>query len=135
MPDICLQHLIAVMLVEKTVSFRTAHDKARMQDPVIMRARAKVQLLPDEELEHLYPQLVAIVQVTLSNGNTFTQRVDAVRGTTANPMTRSEVSEKARDLMAPLLGRNRCDRLIETVFHLEYLSDIRSLRPLIRKTE
>ena len=33
MPDISLQHLIAVMLIDKTVSFRAAHDKGRMQDP------------------------------------------------------------------------------------------------------
>src|SRR5712691_9401426 len=26
-PDICLQHLMAVMLLDKTVSFRSAHDK------------------------------------------------------------------------------------------------------------
>src|SRR5216684_5416446 len=47
MPDICLQHLVAVMLVDKTVSFRAAHDKVRMQDPAILRERAKVQLVPD----------------------------------------------------------------------------------------
>src|SRR5438132_1623933 len=49
MPDICLQHLVAVMLLDKTVSFRAAHDKARMQDPSVLRERAKVQLVPDEE--------------------------------------------------------------------------------------
>ena len=32
-PDICLQHLIAVMLIDKTVSFKSAHDMARMKDP------------------------------------------------------------------------------------------------------
>ena len=32
MPDICLQHMIAVMLMDKTVSFHAAHDKPRMQD-------------------------------------------------------------------------------------------------------
>src|SRR5229473_1782810 len=55
MPDICLQHLVAVMLLDKAVSFRAAHDKARMQDPSVLRERAKVQLVPDEELEKLIP--------------------------------------------------------------------------------
>src|SRR5262249_26725664 len=41
-PDICLQHMIAVMLVDKTVSFHAAHDKPRMQDAAILRQRAKV---------------------------------------------------------------------------------------------
>ena len=32
MPDICLQHMMAVMLVDGTASFASAHDKARMKD-------------------------------------------------------------------------------------------------------
>ena len=31
-PDICMQHMIAVMLMDKTASFKAAHDKPRMQD-------------------------------------------------------------------------------------------------------
>ena len=41
-PDICLQHMMAVMLLDKTVTFRSAHDKPRMQDPAILRERAKI---------------------------------------------------------------------------------------------
>ena len=29
-PDICLQHLCAVMLIDKTVTFKSAHELARM---------------------------------------------------------------------------------------------------------
>src|SRR5438067_1597946 len=50
-PDICLQHMAAVMLIDRTVSFRTAHDVARMGDAAVQRQRAKVELVPDEELE------------------------------------------------------------------------------------
>ncbi len=49
-PDICLQHMVAVMLIDKTVSFHAAHDKARMQDAAVLRQRAKVKLVRDEEL-------------------------------------------------------------------------------------
>ena len=48
-PDICLQHMVAVMLIDRTVSFKAAHDVARMQDPAVQRERAKVKLVPDEE--------------------------------------------------------------------------------------
>src|SRR6202453_3423863 len=44
MPDICMQYMIAVMLVDKTATFKAAHDKARMQDPAILKQRAKVQI-------------------------------------------------------------------------------------------
>src|SRR5437899_767744 len=93
MPDICLQHLVAVMLLDKTVSFRAAHDKARMQDPSVLRERAKVQLVPDEELEKLIPVRVAIVEVTLTDGMRLSERVEHVRGNPKDPMTRAEAMQ------------------------------------------
>jgi 2-methylcitrate dehydratase PrpD len=132
MPDICLQHLIAVMLLDKTVSFRAAHDKARMQDPAVLRERAKVQLVPDEELERLIPVRVAIVEITLTGGTHLTERVEHVRGTPENPMTRAEVVAKARDLMTPVLGAKVCSALIERVLALDEVKDVRELRPLLQ---
>jgi 2-methylcitrate dehydratase PrpD len=133
MPDICLQHLIAVMLIDKTVSFRAAHDKPRMQDPVVLRERAKVQLISDEELERLIPVRVAIVEVTLADGTRLSERVEAVRGTPENPMTREEVVAKARDLMTPVLGAASSASLIERVLGLENVKDVRELRPLLQR--
>jgi 2-methylcitrate dehydratase PrpD len=134
MPDISLQHMVAVMLIDKTVSFRVAHDKARMQDPAVLRLRAKVQLVPDEELERLYPKRVTIVEVTLADGSRLTERIAAVRGTPDNPMTRDEVVGKSRDLIAPFLGSANCTRLVKTVFDLDNVKDIRVLRPLLQRT-
>ena len=132
MPDICLQHLVAVMLVDKTVSFRAAHDKARMQDAVVLREREKVQLVPDEELEKLIPVRVAVVEVTLADGTQLNERVEHVRGTPENPMSRDEVVAKARELMSPVLGDRACAKLVESVLQLDDLKDVRDLRPLLR---
>ena len=104
MPDICLQHMVAVMLLDKTASFAAAHDKPRMQARAVLKQRAKVELVLDEELERLMPQRQAIVEVTLSDGSRLTERVEAVRGTAANPMNRDEVVRKCRDLTTPVLG-------------------------------
>ncbi len=131
MPDICLQHLIAVMLIDKVVSFYSAHDKARMRDPAVLRQRAKVQLVPSEEFERLNPRRVAVVEVTLNDGTHLSERVEAVRGTVENPMTRDEVVAKARDLMAPVLGAEACANLIKKVVGIEDVKDIRELRPLL----
>jgi 2-methylcitrate dehydratase PrpD len=105
-----------------------------LKDPATLRERAKVQLIPDEELERLMPLRVAIVNVTLEDGSRLTQRVDNVRGTPENPMTRDEIVAKARDLIAPILGSANCSSLIEKVFHLETVSDIRELRPLLQRS-
>jgi 2-methylcitrate dehydratase PrpD len=132
-PDICLQHMVAVMLLDKTVSFRGAHDKPRMQDAAALRERAKVNLVYDEELAKLLPVRVTVVEIELSDGSLLTERITAVRGTPRNPMTRAEVINKSRDLTAPVLGRDKSDKLIETVFGIESMADIRSLRPLLQR--
>jgi 2-methylcitrate dehydratase PrpD len=132
-PDICLQHMVAVMLLDKTVSFASAHDKERLKDPAALRERAKVQLFPDEELERLMPLRVAIVDIVLADGAHLTQRVDNVRGTPENPMTRAEVVAKATDLIAPILGKAKCSELVEKIFHLESVDDILQLRPLLQR--
>jgi len=133
MPDICMQYMVAVMLLDKTASFKAAHDKPRMQDAAVQRERAKVQLVQDAELERLMPARVAIVEVTLADGKTLTERVDAVRGTAENPMTREEVVAKCRDLMSPILGEAKCTRLIETVLDLDKVKSVRELRPLLQR--
>jgi len=131
--DINLQHLIAVMLLDKTVSFKAAHDLARMKDPAVLRERAKVQLVPDDELEKLMPQRTAVVEVTLTDGRTVRERVGTVRGTAANPMTKDEVIGKARDLIAPVLGAATFKKLSDTVFALERVKNVNELRPLIAR--
>jgi 2-methylcitrate dehydratase PrpD len=104
-----------------------------MQDPEVLRQRAKVQLIGDEELEKLIPKRVAIVEITLNDGTILTERVESVRGTPENPMNREEIVAKARDLMDPVLGAAQTKSLIEKVLVLENMKSIRELRPLLQK--
>ena len=132
-PDICLQHMVAVMLIDKTVSFHAAHDKPRMQDPSVLREREKVALVGEEELAKFLPARVAIVDIELTDGTHILERISAVRGTPRNPMSRSEVIAKARDLTAPVVGQEKSERLLETVYTIERLTSIRSLRGLLQR--
>jgi 2-methylcitrate dehydratase PrpD len=134
-PDICLQHMLAVMLLDKTVSFAAAHDKPRMQDAAALRERAKIYLVRDEELAKLLPVRVAIVEIEFTDGSRLSERVTAVRGTPRNPMSRTEVIEKARDLIVPVIGRDASERLIQTVLAIEDVPNIRDLRPLLQRAD
>ena len=131
-PDICVQHMLAVALLDKTVTFASAHDSARLKDSATMRERAKINLLPDEELERLMPLRVAVLEVTLADGTRLNRRVDNVRGTPENPMTRDEIIAKASDLITPVLGAPKCTNLIGKVFDLEGVTNIRELRSLLQ---
>jgi 2-methylcitrate dehydratase PrpD len=133
MPDINVQYLIAVMLIDKTVSFHAAHDKARMQDPAILREKAKVELMGDEELEKLLPTRVGVVEIELTDGTKLSERVENARGTPENPMTRDEVVAKARGLMAPVLGAATTTKLIDRLLEIDKVKNVRELRPLLQR--
>jgi 2-methylcitrate dehydratase PrpD len=133
-PDICLQHIVAVMLMDKTVSFHAAHDKPRMQDAAVLKQRAKVSLVRDEELAKSLPVREAVVEIELNDGTKLSERVSAVRGTPRNPMGRNEVIDKARDLIVPVLGRDPSTKLIDTIFDIEKLAEIASLRRLLQRS-
>jgi 2-methylcitrate dehydratase PrpD len=92
-----------------------------------------VNLVRDEELSKVLPLRVTIVEIDLTDGNRLSECVAAVRGTPRNPMLRAEVIEKARDLIVPILGRETSERLIETVFAIERMTDIRRLRSLLQR--
>jgi 2-methylcitrate dehydratase PrpD len=132
-PDICLQHMVAVMLIDKTASFHAAHDKPRMQDAAVLGQRRKVTYVPDPTLTALLPARVAVVEIALNDGTMLTDRVEAVRGTVRNPMTRAEVVDKARDLMTPVLGAATTQKLIDTLLAIEAVKNVRDLRPLLQR--
>ena len=133
MPDICLQHMVAVMLLDKTVTFAATHNKERMKDPAVLRQRAKVELLSDPQIDARRPLRECILDVTLNDGTQLHEYVKDVRGTTGNPMPRAEVVGKSRDLIAPVLGAAQCDRLITTLLGIESVKSIRELRPLLQR--
>jgi 2-methylcitrate dehydratase PrpD len=123
------------MLIDKTASFKSAHDKARMQDPAVLRVRAKVNLvLDDDELQRALPRREAIVEITLADGTKLSEHVTAVRGTPSNPMTREEVIAKARELMAPVLGAAKARNILDKLLALESVKNILELRPFLQRT-
>ncbi len=133
MPDICMQHLCAVMLLDGTVSFKSSHDEKRMRHPKVLELRRKVVLEGDDALTRAMPSRQGIVELTLRDGRSLAHHTRAVRGTAENPMTRAEVDTKGYDLMAPILGKARARRLCETIWNLDRVADVRRLRPFLQE--
>jgi 2-methylcitrate dehydratase PrpD len=132
MPDICMQHLCAVMLLDGTVSFKSAHDQARMRHPKVLELRKRIELKGDDALSQAMPRREGIVELKLKDGRELAHHTGAVRGTPENPMARAEVEAKALDLVAPILGRARSAKLCAAVWGMEKIRDVRTLRPLLR---
>ena len=132
MPDICMQHLCAVMLLDGIVTFASSHDEKRMKDSKVLALRSRMELFGDETLTRVLPSRQGIVELKLKDGRALRHHTQAVRGTAQNPMTRTEVDEKAYHLMAPILGKARARLLCDAVWALDKLSNMRKLRPLLR---
>jgi 2-methylcitrate dehydratase PrpD len=132
MPDICMQHLCAVMLLDGTVTFKSSHDERRMRDRDVLALRSRIELHGDDALTRAMPSRQGIVEIRLRGGRSLRHHTKAVRGTAENPMTRAEVDAKSYDLIAPVLGKARARKLCDAVWSLEKLGDARKLRPLLR---
>ena len=132
MPDICMQHMCAIMVIDGKVTFASSHDEKRMRDRKVLALRSHIELRGDEALSAAMPSRQGIVEISLRDGRNLRHHTSAVRGTAENPMTRAEVDEKSYDLMAPVLSKARARKLCDAIWKLEKISDLRSLRPLLR---
>ncbi|HEX9672113.1 MAG TPA: MmgE/PrpD family protein [Burkholderiales bacterium] len=131
MPDINCQHIIAVALVDGTVSFEVSHSYERMSDPKVRAAKARVQLIADPKLMDPAAPRSGLVEVTLRDGRTVSHFTPHAPGTKENPMDTDAVNAKARDLIKPVLGAEKTEGVIRRVNALEAVADVRELRPFL----
>lgn len=113
----------------------TSSAKPVFQDPAILRHRAKVKLVVPPGMSAASFSRAAFVTVVLNDGTELSENVDAVLGTITNPMSREQLEAKCRDLTVPVLGTSSCNSPIETIFTIEKMKDIRTLRPLLQRRE
>jgi 2-methylcitrate dehydratase PrpD len=130
MPDVNLQYIIALALVDGAVSFANSHSYERMADPQIRAVKERVQLVADRKLVDPAAPRSGLVEVTLQHGRTVSHFTRFPPGTKENPLSTEGLNAKVRDLMAPVLGAERTATLIQRVNALEEVRNVRDLRPL-----
>jgi 2-methylcitrate dehydratase PrpD len=131
MPDVNLQYLIAVALIDGTVSFDASHSFDRMKDQPVLAVKQRVELVGDRALMDPAAPRSARVDVQLRDGRMVTHFTRFAPGTKENPLDTAAVAEKARSLMAPVLGAQRSDQVIERVNTLDNLASVRDLVRLL----
>ncbi len=107
-------------------------DERKLKDKKILAMMRKVRLKVDHEIEQKGWDRAARVSVALKNKRRHSALVVHFKGTPGNPMSQSEVEDKARKLTRALLPARKLERLIETVNHLEKLDDVSSIGALLR---
>jgi 2-methylcitrate dehydratase PrpD len=124
MANVNLQHQVALLIVDGTLTFASSHAAERMSDPAVAALAARIRIVPSPDLSALQPSRQARVAIRLHDGRELRLHARDVKGTPALPMTRAEVSAKARDLLAPVLGGTAADAAIAATFALDGCPDI-----------
>ncbi len=130
MADVNCQHLIATALVDGTVSFANSHSHEHMAQPQIRAVMQRVQVMADPKLtaDKAAPRS-GLVEVTLRDGRTVSHFTRFPPGMKENPLNTERMNEKARGLMAPVLGAKRAEAVIQRINALE---EVKNMREFIR---
>jgi 2-methylcitrate dehydratase PrpD len=132
MPDVNMQHILAVLLLDGQLTFKAAHDYERMKDSQVLDVKSRITLHQDDSFRANGARGLATVDVTLNDGQVLSHQPTAIKGHAENPMTDAEVAWKSRDLMTEVLGEKRTQEVIDMVFGLEVIGNVRDLTALLR---
>jgi 2-methylcitrate dehydratase PrpD len=128
MPDVNLQYILAVTLLDEELTFEAAHSYERMSDPAVLDVKNRVALVADAELGAAKIPRQGIVEVITRDGAKLREHVVNARGSAGNPMTTEEVAEKSRKLLVPVLGEDRSEELIAAIWNLENVRNVQALQ-------
>jgi hypothetical protein len=67
----------------------------------------------------------------MTDGKKVTHHTKYPPGTRENPLSTEGVVAKTRDLMGPVLGVEKTNKLIDQINYMEKLADLRKLRQLV----
>ena len=112
----------ALALAEGEAGENMFTDK-KVQDPqmVALRKKVKARIVPG------YKDTQAKVSIATKSGKKYSVYVEIPKGDPRNPPTDDALESKFRSLTTSVLPKPRVDRLVETIWSLEKLGNIRQL--------
>ena len=125
--DHSLPYVIAAAITDRQVT-PAQFKMDRIMDPVLRAQLNKIEVVADEEIEALFPELQrVIVSIRTSDGRELTRQVDYPKGDPRNPLTDQEIEEKFDALCEPALTEQARTRIKKAVYNLENLDFISEL--------
>jgi len=88
--------------------------------PEVIDLRDRVKVVTDPALG----KQDADVEITLASGRNLSAEVRGNRGTPSAPLGDDELGVKFRELVGPVLGAERAERLLDTCWRVDELPDV-----------
>jgi 2-methylcitrate dehydratase PrpD len=120
--QVSAQHSAVVALLHGAAGIAQYADQV-VSDPATLRLRARVSIHGDEAM----PVGAARVAIRLHDGQTFETAVDHARGSLERPLTDAEIEHKLVTLAAHGCPGLDTAPLVDAVWSLENISDVRDL--------
>jgi 2-methylcitrate dehydratase len=131
--DHSLPYVLAAAIVDRNVT-PAQFTAAKIADPRVRAQLPKVKVVPDPEIEKVFPALQrVVVTITTSDGRRFEQRLDFPKGDPRNPLGDDEVEAKFTALAEGVLGAERRRQACDAVWHLEKLGSVSELMAIMAK--
>lgn len=115
-------HSVAVALLDGKAGL-LQYSESRLEDPVLRDLTGRVGLKVDESLGLHEARL----RVRMKNGEEFAQNVSDPKGSILNPLCDSELEEKFKDCVEPVLGKRCAQAVMESVWNMDEMADFEKL--------
>jgi len=130
--DHSLPYVIAAALVERQVT-PVRFTMEKIMDAKIRAQLKKVEVVADPEIEKVFPALQrVVVNISATDGRTFSKQLDFPKGDPRNPLTDQEVEEKFAALAEGVLSKGAQKKLKEAIWNLEDSDSVRKLMALMK---
>ncbi len=130
--DHSLPYVIAAAIAERQVT-PVQFEMKKIMDHTIREQLKKVEVVADPEIEKVFPALQrVIVNLTTTDGRTFTKQLDYPKGDPRNPLSDAEVEEKFAALAEGVLSERAQKKLKDAIWNLENVGSVSKLMALMK---
>ncbi len=130
--DHSLPYVIAAAIAERQVT-PVQFEMKKTMDPTIRAQLKKVEVVADPEIEKVFPALQrVIVNLSTTDGRTFTKQLDYPKGDPRNPLSDTEVEEKFAALAEGVLSEGAQKKLKDAIWNLEKVGSVSKLMALMK---
>jgi 2-methylcitrate dehydratase PrpD len=131
----CMPFLLAAIVISRKAGFQEFTPQFVCSSEVqALMQRIRMEFDPAIEAKG-YDKMRSRVEVMLTDGQKLVREADErYRGGPDNPLSDDELIEKFNDCTQSILDETTREQIIETVFGLEKLTDVRHLVNLISST-
>lgn len=135
MPNINVQYILSVILLDGRLTFASSHDYERLQSKAVKSVMERVRLIHDKGLDPAANvkgfTRRAHLKVTLRDGTERIRKVDAAIGSRLNPMGWADLQAKAHSVLSDVVSGSQIDSLIAWGRDLDKHKSIRNVHEFL----